>query len=414
MKILHVNTSDINGGAARAAYRLHRALLDKGVLSQMFVQSKTSDDPTVFNLSSKIAKGASLLRPKLDQLPLLQYSSRKKTLFSPSWVPFSGIVKKIQEINPDVVHLHWIAGGFLRIEQLARINKPIVWSLHDMWAFTGGCHYDKECGRFRDQCGNCPVLGFQRANDLSRKVFLRKEKTYSKLSNLVINGLSSWLANCAKSSALLQGQQVVNIPNPIDTDKYKPLSKRRSKEIVGLNSNKKHVLFGAMNATTDLRKGFIELMNALHNLKTEDVELVVFGANSPDSNTMLPFTTKFIGTLHDDISLRILYNAADVMVVPSKQENLSNAILESLACGTPTVGFRVGGNIDMISHKKNGYLAKPFDAQDMACGIDFCLRNSEADELCKNARDKILDSFEASLVANRYIALYKSIIDGTC
>ena len=149
MKVLIVNTSDIEGGAARAAYRLHKALLTEGVDSQMLVQSKSSDDFTVLGPQTKFQKAMGKLRPTLDSIPVRRYPERTKTLFSPSWVPFAGLVDKINAINPDVVHLHWIAGGMMRIEDLAKINAPIVWSLHDNWAFTGGCHIMWECERYQ-------------------------------------------------------------------------------------------------------------------------------------------------------------------------------------------------------------------------------------------------------------------------
>lgn len=159
MKILIVNSFDIKGGAARAAYRLHRALLTEGVDSRMLVQTKLSDDFTVKGPISKFEKAVSEIRPLLDNLPVRLYKQRTATLFSPSWLPFSNIVNRINNLEPDVVHLHWITGGMLRIEDIQNIKAPIVWSLHDMWAFTGGCHYDEECGGYKKHCGNCKVLG---------------------------------------------------------------------------------------------------------------------------------------------------------------------------------------------------------------------------------------------------------------
>lgn len=171
MKILIVNTSDIDGGAARAAYRLHKALITQGIDSQMLVQSKSSDDYRVVGENHKIRRILNKLRPFLDSIPIRFYKNRTKTLFSSSWLTFSSIVDKINEINPDIVHLHWICNGMIKIEDIARIKAPIVWSLHDMWAFTGGCHYDEECGRYEQECGNCKVLGSNKDNDLSKNVF---------------------------------------------------------------------------------------------------------------------------------------------------------------------------------------------------------------------------------------------------
>lgn len=180
MKILIVNTSDISGGAARAAYRLHKALLSQGVDSQMLVQSKSSDDYTVIAETDKVKKTLNKLRPFLDSLPVRFYKERTKTLFSPSWFGFSNVVDKINEISPDIVHLHWICGGMMTIEDIGKIKAPVVWSLHDMWAFTGGCHYDEECGRYEKKCGSCKVLGSEKEKDLSRKIWHRKKKNFCK------------------------------------------------------------------------------------------------------------------------------------------------------------------------------------------------------------------------------------------
>lgn len=413
MKILIVNTSDINGGAARAAYRLHRALLDQKIYSQMLVSQKSIDDYTILGPETKMDKVmlAMKIRVKLDQLPLKLYKNRTRTPFSPAWLPFSNIVDKINNINPDIVHLHWINFGIVRIEDLARIKVPIVWSLHDMWAFTGGCHYDEECGAYKSSCGNCKVLASGKVNDLSRKVFSRKQNTFSKISNMTIIGLSHWLESCAKESTLLKDKKVVNLPNPIDTNIFKPVNKDISKELWNLPRNKKFVLFGAMDATSDPRKGFDKLNKALHKLEDKNIELIVFGSSEPEEVYDLGHKIHFLGQLHDDVSLATLYNAVDVMVVPSLQENLSNAILESLACGTPVVAFNIGGNSDMIEHKRNGYLAKPFETSDLSNGIQWILNSLSYEELCQNARKKVLQEFDSVIVAKKYIKLYEEILN---
>jgi len=411
MKILIVNTSDIQGGAARAAYRLHKSLLAQDINSQMLVQNKISDDFTVISTAqTKIKKGLKRLRPTLDFLPIKSYKHRTKTLFSPSWLGFSDIVDKINEINPDIVHLHWINGGMIKIEDVSKIKAPIVWSLHDMWAFTGGCHYDEKCGAYVDNCGNCKVLGSQNENDLSRKVFARKEKTFSKLRNMTIVGLSSWLNDCSKKSTLLKEKRHVNLPNPIDTTIFKPFDKEKARELWSLPKNKKLILFGAASAISDPRKGFKELSEALHKLNDKDIEFVVFGSSEPKESQGFGFKTHYLGHLHDDVALVTLYSSVDVMIVPSLQENLSNAIMESLSCSTPVVSFDIGGNGDMISHKKNGYLAKPFDTDDLARGIEWILNNPNYDELCQNARKKVLKEFEEKVVAKRYIELYEEVL----
>lgn len=411
MKILIVNTFDINGGAARAAYRLHKSLLAQNIDSQMLVQTKDSDDFTVVGENSKIEKGINKIRPTIDGLFVRSYKNKTQTFFSPAKFQFNNIVKKINEINPDIVHLHWINGGMLTIEDIGKINAPIVWSLHDMWAFTGGCHYNEECLGYEKECGNCKVLGSKKENDLSRKILNRKEKVYKQKKNITIVGLSSWLYECSKKSTLLRDKKHINLPNPIDTNNFKPFNKEKARELCNLPKDKKLVLFGAVGATSDPRKGFIELSAAMKNLEDKDIEFVIFGSSEPEESQSFKFKTHYLGNLTDDISLVTLYSAVDVMIVPSLQENLSNAIMESLSCGTPVVGFDIGGNGDMIEHKINGYLANAFDTYDLKDGIDWILNNKNYDDLCKNAREKVTMEFNSNSIGEKYKIMYNDILN---
>ncbi len=411
MKILIVNTSDIQGGAARAAYRLYRSLLANNVDCQMLVQSKSSDDFTVIGSMTKLEKVMKLLRPRVDKLPVNFYKHRTKTPFSTSWLPSGHLVKKINAINPDIVHLHWINEGMLKIEDIAKIKPPIVWSLHDMWAFTGGCHYDEECGAYKERCGTCKVLGSSKMNDLSRRIFNRKQKTFSKIPNMTIVGLSRWLAGCAKQSHLFKDKRVVNLPNPINTNIFKPLDKQKARELWNLPNDKKLVLFGAIGGTSDPRKGFKVLSEALYKLTDKNIELVVFGSSEPKVAQDFGFNTHYLGQLHDDVSLVALYSAADVMVVPSLQEAFGQTASESMACGTPSVAFGHTGLLDIIDHKNNGYLAKPFESADLAHGIEWVLNATNYEELCHNARDKVLREFDSNVVAKKYIKLYEKVLN---
>lgn len=412
MKILIVNAFDIHGGAARAAYRLHRALLAAGVDSRMLVRSKSSDDDTVIGpvAKTKVQAVKDKFRPALDALPRLPYVNKTKALFSPAWVPSSRLVDTIETINPDVIHLHWICGGMIRIEDLSRIKKPIVWSLHDMWAFTGGCHYDGGCGKYKSGCYSCPVLGSKKANDLSQHIFIRKQESFRQINNLTVVGLSSWLAECASQSLLFSHNRIVNLPNPIDTTKFAPVEKVRARTALNLPVDKNLILYGAMSATSDPRKGYAELVNALEILpKSSDIELMVFGSTQSIDKLESGFISHYLGHM-DEASLHLLYCAADVMVVPSLQENLSNVIMESLACGTPVVGFDIGGNGDLIEHEHNGYLAAPFSPVDLAKGINWILNSSDYEALSKNAREKVLKCFDSKVVVKRYLDLYKSAL----
>lgn len=411
MKILIVNTFDIQGGAARAAYRLHKSLLDSGVNSKMLVQSKISDDSTVIGPATKTQKAVVKIRSILDSLPLKLYKERSETRFSISWVPSSNIINQINQINPDIVHLHWINDGMIRIEDLPKINAPIVWSLHDNWVFTGGCHIMWECEKYKKKCGACPRLGSYKENDLSRKIFKRKQKAFAAKKNMTIVGLSTWINECSKNSSLLKNKKHVNLPNPINTNIFKPFDKEKSKELWNLPKDKKIVLYGAMSATSDPNKGFKELSDAMKKLKDSNIEFVVFGSSKPKNESDIGYKTHYVGSLADNVSLVTLYSAVDVMVVPSLQENLSNVIMESLSCGTPVVGFDIGGNSDMIEHKKNGYLAKPLDSSDLARGIEWVLNCENYDNLLNYSRKKNLNEFDDSLVSKKYIELYKNILN---
>ena len=410
MKVLIVNTFDTSGGAARAAYRLHRAMQSIGVGSQMLVQCKTGDDYTVIGPQTKVQKALCLIRPELDALPVRQYKNKTRTLFSPSWLPFSGVVDKINASDADIVHLHWIAKGMMRIEDIARIKKPVVWSLHDMWAFTGGCHIDSGCGKYVSRCEACPVLGSTRKGDLSYRIFLRKAKTYAKIPFLTIVSPSRWLATCAQNSALLADKCVVTVPNPIDTHTFRPFNKEIARDMLGLPQDKKLVLFGAMDVTSDPNKGFTQLTTVMHTIKSADLELAVFGASRPINAPDFGFPAHYLGYMSNDLSLRILYAAADVMVVPSMQEAFGQTASESMACGTPVVAFGATGLLDIIDHQQNGYLATPYDPTSLAEGIDWVLNHPTPQDLSKNARRKVMEKFEATNVARQYVALYEDVL----
>jgi len=411
MKVLIVNTSDIDGGAARAAYRLHQALLMKNVDSQMLVMNKSGDDFTVLGTTSKIEKVINRLKPALDSIPVRMYKDRSSTLFSSSWLFSKKMIEKINKLNPDVVHLNWINGGMIRVEDLPKIKAPIVWTLHDMWAFTGGCHYDEECGLYKINCGSCPMLNSHSEKDLSYRIFNRKKRSYSKVKGLTVVGVSEWLTGCANESQLFRDVKTVCLPNPIDTLKFNHFNKQLSRELWRLPQNKKLILFGAMGSTSDPRKGFNELNSALRNIDRNDVAFVIFGSTKPLHPIVLGCEIFYVGTLSDDVSLISLYNAVDVMIVPSQQEAFGQTASESMACGTPVVTFNHTGLVDIVDHKKNGYLAHPLDTQDLAYGIEWILDNEKYDDLCSNARGKVMREFDSKVVAEKYINLYNEILN---
>jgi glycosyltransferase involved in cell wall biosynthesis len=415
MNLVLLNAFDNVGGAAIATYRLHRGLLSIGVDSRLRVLHKKSDDPTVMAPApqSKFRKLIALLYALRDERISRNCEARGKGYFSPAKCP-DKLCSSVEAFNPDLVHLFWVNSGFMKIETLSQFRKPIVWTLHDMWSFTGGCHYDDECRRFQQSCGKCPILGSGRDHDLSRQVWERKQKSWRDVQ-IVVVATSFWLADMARSSSLFKDQRIEVIPNGIDTEKYKPLDKRAAREAFGLPQDKHLVLFSAFSATTDKRKGNHLLVPALKKMAQagwgEQTELMIIGASAPENPPDLGMKVHYMGRLHDEISQVLLYSAADVTVAPSMQENLSNTVMESLSCGTPVVSFNIGGMPDMIDHQRNGYLARPFESDDLAAGIMWVLEDEARHHiLAQDSRKTVVERYALEKVAHRYMTLYQDIL----
>jgi glycosyltransferase involved in cell wall biosynthesis len=421
MKALLVNSSDISGGAARGAFRLHQGLLSTNVLSRMLVQEKRSNDPTVIGPKTRFARLLSVLNPFIDLIPLELYGSRQTNPYHLGWIS-SLNPRVISAIKPNIVHLHWICRGYVRIEQIRKISVPVVWTFHDCWAFTGGCHFPFDCDRYEKACGRCPQLGSKRERDLSRWVWKRKKRAWQNV-NLTVVAPSRWMAQCATNSPLFQHARVEVIPNGLDLTRFRPMSQSRVRDILRLPKDKVLILFGALDAMGDRRKGF-QFLNPLflrlrRMLSGLPVEVVIFGSSKPENPPEFGFKTHYTGLLSDEISLAMLYAAADLFITPSMQDNLPNIVMESLACGTPCVAFDIGGMPDMIEHQKNGYLAKPFDTDDFANGVNFVLGgNSRTEEAAKSrigrlrdrAREKVVQEFDIHTIAKRHKRLYEQIL----
>lgn len=417
MKIAILNTFDSGGGAARSAYRLHKGLLDQGIESVFVTQFNKGAGANIVCGRTRFDKVIALLRPLLDMIPMKLYRKRDHHQpFSTAYVPIRRHVSREIE-KSDLLHLHWIVHGFLNIEYLAHVKLPIVWTLHDSWPFTGGCHLPGACTEYQKSCGKCPQLGSGMEHDLTRLNWSRKRRAWKGL-NMVVVTPSNWLADCARKSSLFAGTQVVTIPNGIDIQAFKPADKNVCRNIIGLPPDVNIILFGAMGATTDKNKGFDLLREAMLKLTSQVIDkpsmLVVFGAVCPINLPDFNMEVRFLGTLADDISLSVLYSAADVMVVPSRQENLPNTIMEAMACGTPAVAFRTGGIPDLIDHRKSGYLAEPFDTDDLAEGIRWVLHKKDhSNEIGKLCRDKVMREFSLEVVSSNYIKLYSDLLQSS-
>ena len=287
------------------------------------------------------------------------------------------------------------------------ISKPIIWTIHDSWAFTGGCYLPQSCKGYETGCQVCPL--FNNYFAMYPSVVVKEKLRYWKDKSLTIVAPSNWLADCARNSLIFKEIPIHVIHNGIDVEIFKPIEKAYSKNSLGIPENNTTILFGAKNALRDKNKGFLLLMKALNKLKI-DFTLLVFGAEAEELNISASFEVRFFGTIKNDEELNNLYNAADVTIVPSFSENLSFTIMESLACGTPVVAFNIGGNSDMIDHKKNGYLALPYEVEELANGIQWCIENNYNNALGVAGRKKVEEKFTIEKIADEYIELYKKVI----
>lgn len=421
MRVVHIVSQD-NGGAGRACVRLHNALLKSGIDSIVLTQNKTTDLPSIHRVAqTRFQKLIAKIRPHLSQLPLLLYSKRVKDIFSPH-LPFftlrnRTLTQTIKNLKPDIIHLHWVEGGFFHLKDLHSIQAPILWSLHDANPYTGGCHIvASTCIRVGRHCKSCPLLNSKFPFDISFWTFRQKAKTYKKLYNLTINGLSRWIAQSAKDSALLKEKPIINLPNPIDTDIYTPIEKSLARVLLHITQPKKFLSFGALNATSTPRKGFQELESALDSLPDSlkaQCEVLVFGSSgSEKKHDIGGIRTHYLGTLQDDISLSLVYSASDIFIMPSHLESFGQTALEALSCGTPVVSFDTSGLKDIVIHKYNGYLATCYDIQDLARGIQWILESNDYQALARNARQNALENFNAPKVAQSYIQTYRQLTGG--
>ncbi len=419
MKITLISTYHRNGGAGVAATRLHHALLKQGVDSTLLVVEATAPEPSVVPLVHNfLSEKAAFARFAGERLAFLPYERDKNIRFQFSPARVGADLSQHPAVQQaDILHLHWITFGMLSVsglQKLFALKKPIVWTMHDMWAFTGGCHYSRGCDHYQTHCHHCPYLRNPGEHDLSYRVFEEKLSAFAN-APLTMVSPSAWLANLARSAALTKPFQTHLIPNPIDTDVFKPADKLALRQKLGLPTDAPLLLFGSAN-TADPRKGFAYFLEALNNLKTNQLDpepaVLLFGKTAPETIDTLPFPVHSLGVLTNDADIVAAYNAADALVVPSLEDNLPNTIVEALACGTPVIAFNMGGIPEMIRHQKTGYLAQTGSVQELADGLRWLLNQTpeQRTELSQNARQFALTRYAEATVARQYLDLYQGVL----
>lgn len=410
IKILHIVAGDLSGGAARGALCLHQELKILGIDSKVLTNSKITqcDDKVFTTVRDKKSKFINMLRSQIDGIFLCFYKKRKKAIFSLGIVGYD-FIKTKEYKEADIVHLHWINDGFVNIKKLAYVDKPIVWTMRDMWPMTGGCHVAEAlgCNKYKFGCGECTQLGSSSNYDLSKIVLNRKIKYFPK--NIKFVGISNWLSDKAKESFLLYNFDVRTISNNINTNDFFMINKELARKSLGFETSKKVVLCGSADAN-DFYKGFEKFLDAVKYLDKNNIFLIFFGNLELELVSSLGFEYKSFGYLNDNVSLRLVYSASDVFVAPSLMEAFGKTLAESMACGTPVVCFDATGPKDIVDHKQNGYKAVPFDVCDLAKGIEWVLDFKDHAFLSANAYKKVMTKFDSKVVAQKYIELYRELV----
>ncbi len=416
MHVLIVNTSERTGGAAIAANRLLHALNRNGVEARMLVRDRKTDSDNVVNIPQSWLLKAKFLWER--GVIWMANGLKKQGIFQVDIANAGTDITTMDAFRwADVIHLHWINQGYLSLRDLERImasGKPVVITLHDQWYFTGICHYSGGCDKYRTRCEKCPMVKGSFGMDLARRVFDRKRAIYEG-HNVTFVGCSRWMADLARESRLTQGHTVTNVPNAIDTDVFTPMDKQEARHHFNLPTDKKLLLFGAQRIT-DERKGFAFLKEACEHISMHHPTLpghlgvVVLGGDAQSVQQALPLPVYTVNYLSHEQEIAQLYNAVDLFVTPSLQDNLPNTIVEAMSCGVPCVGFDVGGIPEMITHKQDGYVADYCDSIDFAHGIAWCLDKARLPALGAVARAAALATYAEPVAARRYHDIYRSLL----
>lgn len=410
MKVLIVNTSERTGGAAVAASRLMEALNNNGIKAKMLVRDKESERITVAALPQSWRLQGYFLWERF--CIWLGLHLRRQNLFDIDIANCGTDITKLREFQEaDIIHLHWINQGMLSLKNIRKIlesGKRVVWTMHDIWPATAICHYCRGCEQYQVECIKCPLLP---GGNMAKHVWNQKVRMLQG-QRITFVCCSEWLAGEAKKSALLKGQRIVSIPNAIDSRTFCPQDKQQARQTLGLPADRRIILFVSQRVT-DPRKGMNYFVEAIQQLilqypeMKENTGVAILGGHAEEVASQLALPSYPLGYVSDSQRIVSVYNAADVFVLPSLEDNLPNTLMESMACGVPCVSFRVGGIPEMIDHQVNGYVAHPCDAEDLAHGIHYVLAEADYADLSRKCLKKVAHSYSQQSVANQYIEEYQ-------
>ena len=406
MKVIHLSNSN-GGGAGIAAYRIHKSLIEIGLNSEMWVNLPINKDNSVKSSKNIFNNFYTFMRRNSKKPLMLFFKTKNPILHSPSFLS-SSWVKKINMSDADVVNLHWVQHEMLSVSDISKINKPLVWTLHDMWSFCGAEHVSWD-ERWLDGYNIDNRPSHEKGFDINRWTWLRKMKYWKKPIQIITP--STWLKECVNKSKLMKNWPCKTIPNVINTSLWKPEDKSLSRKILNLPKKDFILAFGSFNANQEYHKGFDLLQEALQKIQRENLikfHLIIFGQKKTNKNLTLKIPLHNLGYL-DEVKLKKLYSAADAVVVPSRLEAFGQIASEASACGTPVISFNTSGLKDIIIDRETGYLAEKFDIEDLSKGIKWVLENSEIKQLGYNARKHVTDNFSSDIVAKKYLETYKEV-----
>jgi len=416
LKVLFVNKSYQKGGAAIAARQIAESVAGQGVGVRFLVQEQVAE--SLDNVSSTCTGWTGKIKQwglfGIERLRFLskEKSKRLRYAFSPAYagedISSNGLVEEC-----DLIHIHWFNQGYVSLsglEKLVKLGKPIVWTLHDMWAITGGCHYAWDCSNYEKECGECPFLKISSSHDLSHQIWLKKASFYTG-DNMVFVPVSEWLGQLASKSSLGQSIPVHVIYNPIDIGQLKPCDKGEARQKLGLSQDGQYILFGA-SRIDDQIKGLKYLVEAVKNLD-RDVKVVVFGGKPKFDHAILDeFTSDiiYLGSVNKTEQVHI-YSACDVTCVPSEYETFGLVAAEAMSCECPVVAFGNSGVAEIVDHLENGYLARHRSVEELAKGLQWVLNHDCLEELGRKARVKIEREFSEQKIGQQYVTLYKELLN---
>jgi glycosyltransferase involved in cell wall biosynthesis len=410
MKILHINYHQNQGGASVASNRLLEALNKNNIESKLLVNEKQNENENVLpqfkNIYEiyihKIKKILSIYIKKILGADNIYKDSI--SIFS------SNLYKKINLSEFDIINLHWICNEMISIKEIKKINKPIVWTLVDMWPFAGSTHYtENDFYKFSDK-----KFDTKKLFNIQNWVLNRKIKYLDK--DIVIICISKWLEKLAKQSHVFKNNKIYTIPCAIDTKDWQSIDKKSARKILNFDIDKKYFLFSAYNGIKDERKGFDLMLKALTKLDIDKKEfkIVILGnaESLNDINRLYKYDFKvFDQNFSDDKNLlKTIYSACDILIMPSRLEAFGQVALEAGSCSLPCVSFKNTGVEDIIKHKEDGYLAEYLDIEDLTKGINLLIQESIHRKMSINIRNKVIQEFSYEIISNKYKKVYESLI----